>query len=90
MTRITILTPGAKTEGACEITSQNKGLTPKLTHSAHVNGRGRRPTTSHGELDRIAFALFEQHGFEATTVYAIIAVAGISPCTFFRYFETKK
>jgi len=36
-----------------------------------------------------AIALFEQHGYEQTTVRMIAAAAEVSPRTFFRYFPTK-
>ncbi|MBF6278400.1 MULTISPECIES: mycofactocin system transcriptional regulator [Nocardia] len=54
-----------------------------------ANRRGRRPSTSATELEKVAFALFEQHGFEATTVEDIATTAGITKRTFFRYFESK-
>jgi mycofactocin system transcriptional regulator len=50
---------------------------------------GRRPTTSRGELERIALQLFVTRGFEETTVEDIAAAAGISRRTFFRYFGSK-
>lgn len=36
-----------------------------------------------------AMALIERHGYEATTVAAIAAAAGVSEMTFFRHFATK-
>jgi TetR/AcrR family transcriptional regulator, regulator of mycofactocin system len=50
---------------------------------------GRRRSTSRAELERVAFDLFEQQGFEHTTVDDVAAAAGISRRTFFRYFESK-
>jgi mycofactocin system transcriptional regulator len=50
---------------------------------------GRRPTTSRGELERVALRLFMTHGFEETTVEDIAAAAGIGRRTFFRYYESK-
>ena len=50
---------------------------------------GRRPSTSAAELERAAFDLFEQRGFDTTTVEDIAAAVGVSKRTFFRYFESK-
>ncbi|MBF5001853.1 mycofactocin system transcriptional regulator [Nocardia sp. BSTN01] len=50
---------------------------------------GRRPSTSADELERVAFELFEQRGFDDTTVEDIAAAVGVSKRTFFRYFESK-
>jgi TetR/AcrR family transcriptional regulator, regulator of mycofactocin system len=50
---------------------------------------GRRRVTSHTELEHIAFGLFDQKGFEQTTVDDIAAAAGIGRRTFFRYFPSK-
>ncbi|EHR49488.1 mycofactocin system transcriptional regulator [Saccharomonospora marina XMU15] len=50
---------------------------------------GRRRSTSQYELERVAFELFERHGFEATTVDDIARSAGIGRRTFFRYFDSK-
>jgi AcrR family transcriptional regulator len=38
---------------------------------------------------QVAIALFERDGYEATTVSAIAAEAGVSEMTFFRHFATK-
>jgi TetR/AcrR family transcriptional regulator, regulator of mycofactocin system len=51
--------------------------------------RGRPPSTSRRELQRIAFRLFDAHGFDNTTIEQIAAEAGVSERTFFRYFTTK-
>ena len=50
---------------------------------------GRRRSTSRAELEQVAFDLFEQQGFEHTTVDDVAAAAGISRRTFFRYFDSK-
>ncbi|WP_034237886.1 mycofactocin system transcriptional regulator [Saccharomonospora iraqiensis] len=50
---------------------------------------GRRRSTSHDELERVAFALFGREGFDATTVDDIARAAGIGRRTFFRYFDSK-
>jgi mycofactocin system transcriptional regulator len=51
--------------------------------------RGRPPSTSRRELQRIALRLFDSHGFDTTTIEQIAAEAGVSERTFFRYFTTK-
>lgn len=50
---------------------------------------GRPVTTSHEQIEAAAFRLFSNHGFQATTVEAIAAEAGIGRRTLFRYFESK-
>lgn len=50
---------------------------------------GRRHVTSRVELEHVAFGLFDQKGFEQTTVDDIAAAAGIGRRTFFRYFPSK-
>ncbi len=50
---------------------------------------GRPPATSRTELERVALALFDEHGFEATTVEDIAEAAGVSRRTFFRYYASK-
>jgi mycofactocin system transcriptional regulator len=51
--------------------------------------RGRPPSTSHRELRLIALRMFEERGFDNTTIEQIAAAAGVSERTFFRYFATK-
>lgn len=50
---------------------------------------GRRRVTSRAELEQVAFDLFEQQGFEQTTIDDIASAAGIGRRTFFRYFPSK-
>ena len=50
---------------------------------------GRRRATSQAELEHVAFGLFEENGFEQTTVEDIATAAGIGRRTFFRYFPSK-
>lgn len=57
---------------------------------AAIDLRTRRRTATRIEIQRAALDLFEQHGFDETTVDEIARVAGISPRTFFRYFATKE
>ncbi|WP_185054368.1 mycofactocin system transcriptional regulator [Thermocatellispora tengchongensis] len=51
--------------------------------------RGRRPTTDHAAIERAAFRLFAERGFEETTVDAIAEAAGIARRTLFRYYPSK-
>jgi mycofactocin system transcriptional regulator len=50
---------------------------------------GRPRLTSRRAIETVALRLFEEHGFEATTVDQISDAAGVSRRTFFRYFDTK-
>jgi mycofactocin system transcriptional regulator len=51
--------------------------------------RGRPPSTTRAELERLSIDLFLTRGFEETTVDDIAAEAGIGRRTFFRYFASK-
>nr|WP_093417353.1 mycofactocin system transcriptional regulator [Saccharopolyspora flava] len=50
---------------------------------------GRRKVTTAAELEQVAFDLFDEQGFERTTVSDIAAAAGIARRTFFHYFPSK-
>lgn len=50
---------------------------------------GRPPATTRAELERVAFALFDESGFDDTSVDDIAAAAGIARRTFFRYYPSK-
>lgn len=50
---------------------------------------GRRPATSRPALAELGLALFDERGFDNTTVDDIAAEAGIGRRTFFRYFASK-
>jgi AcrR family transcriptional regulator len=50
----------------------------------------RRRRLLRDELGRVAIGLFAERGFDNVTVDDIVAAAGTSPRTFFRYFATKE
>lgn len=50
---------------------------------------GRPVATTHEEIEKAAFRLFAEHGFERTTLDAIAAEVGVGRRTLFRYFESK-
>lgn len=50
---------------------------------------GRPPAADRSTVAAVALDLFTRDGFDATTVDAIAAQAGISRRSFFRYFESK-
>ena len=50
---------------------------------------GRPPATDHDAIERVAFALFAERGFDATTIDDIAAAAGIGRRTLFRYDPSK-
>ncbi|MFJ8717226.1 TetR family transcriptional regulator [Streptomyces violaceus] len=52
--------------------------------------RERRRLATESEIEDAALDLFEQRGFEGTTVDGIAARVGMSQRTFFRYFATKE
>lgn len=50
---------------------------------------GRPSATTHAAIERAAFALFEDQGFEATTLDDIAAALGVGRRTLFRYYPSK-
>jgi TetR/AcrR family transcriptional regulator, regulator of mycofactocin system len=54
-----------------------------------MSSRGRPVATSHAEIERVAFQLFAERGFEAVTMADIAAEVGVGRRTLFRYFESK-
>ena len=52
--------------------------------------RERKKLKARRELERVALELFEDKGFERTTIREIADAADMSPRTFFRYFSSKE
>jgi AcrR family transcriptional regulator len=52
--------------------------------------RERNRQRTRGDITEAALALFERHGYEATTVEQIARAAGVSSATLFRYFPSKE
>ena len=50
---------------------------------------GRPPATDHAAIERAAFTLFAERGFDATTIDDIATAAGIGRRTLFRYYPSK-
>ncbi|WP_232622108.1 TetR family transcriptional regulator [Rhodococcus rhodochrous] len=51
--------------------------------------RGRPQVSSRAQVEAAAFELFFDRGYSETSIMDIVAVAGISKTTFFRYFPNK-
>jgi TetR/AcrR family transcriptional regulator, regulator of mycofactocin system len=51
--------------------------------------RGRRAVTDHGSIERAAFRLFEEQGFDETNMEQIAEAVGVGRRTLFRYFSSK-
>lgn len=54
-----------------------------------VGRRGRPQVSSRAQVEAAAFTLFLERGYAETSIMDIVAAAGISKTTFFRYFPNK-
>ena len=52
--------------------------------------RERNRERTRAEIAEVALSLFEEQGYEGTTVEQIATASGVSSATFFRYFATKE
>ncbi len=58
--------------------------------TSEVGVRERKKQAARAALTDAALRLFQDNGFDATTVNDIAHLASMSPRTFFRYFDTKE
>ncbi|GAA1883951.1 TetR family transcriptional regulator [Streptantibioticus ferralitis] len=66
-------------------------MAPATTPSAAKPSlRERKKIKTRQAIRSAAYRLFDQQGYDATTVEQIAAAAEVSPSTFFRYFPTKE
>ena len=60
-----------------------------MSDDTPLGGRGRPPATSRTSVAQVALALFDERGFEETTVDDIATALGVGRRTVFRYFASK-
>jgi mycofactocin system transcriptional regulator len=80
--------------GTC---GQKEGVSPRPVDSVRFRSvssprrrpKGRPPVTDHAAIERAAFALFTERGFEETTLEAIAVAAGVGRRTLLRYYPSK-
>ena len=66
-------------------------MNTSLTSAAPRPGlRERKRQRTLSDIQRVAMALFIEHGYEETTIEQIAEVAEVSPSTVFRYFPSKE
>jgi AcrR family transcriptional regulator len=63
---------------------------PAPVPAAPLSLRDRASRAVRAEVAEVAMRLFQEHGFDKTTVDQIAAAAGLSRTSFFRYFATKE
>jgi len=61
-----------------------------VTVIAYDQGMGRWEPNARGRLEQAAMELYNQRGFESTTVAEIAERAGLTERTFFRYYADKR
>jgi AcrR family transcriptional regulator len=58
--------------------------------SAPAGRREQQKQHTHQAIQKAAFGLFAEQGYEATTCEQIAAAAGVAPATFYRHYPTKE
>lgn len=72
------------------VPSQHEPQDPPVPGSAPLGLRERKKINLRRSVQRAALRLFEEHGYDATTVEQIADAADISTSTFYRYFPAKE
>jgi mycofactocin system transcriptional regulator len=71
-----------------EETGKTAKFIPRMTSTSNRTP-GRRAATDHASIERAAFDLFEEQGFDETTMEQIAEAVGVGRRTLFRYFPSK-